>query len=207
MDLEAANFILEGEVMDAGSKSINASYYKKIDTSRANITFTDLNPKSERIVKLDFEKPLNIKDGSFDVVIAMNILEHIYNHKLFVSEISRILKNKGKLVGCVPFLIPYHADPCDYFRYTHTALYKILEENGFTTINIKKLGEGGFLCCSDLIYTYYPNTIRIMKKLRFIHRITAIMLYLLNILLRRLKIGVFTQAGGAYLALSFNAQK
>ena len=207
MDLEAENFILRGEVLDAGSKSTYASYYRGMDVSKSNITFTDLNPKSDKILEVNFEKPLPINDESYDTVVAMNILEHIYDHNLFINEIARILKKNGELVGCVPFLIPYHADPNDYFRYTHTALSKILKNSGFKKIEIKKLGEGGLLCCSDLLYSYYPSTNRVMKRLRRIHYLGNVLIYILNLCLMRMKIGDISEEGGAYLALSFVAKK
>jgi hypothetical protein len=111
------------------------------------------------------------------------------------------------LVGCIPFLIPYHADPDDYFRYTHSALNKILKNAGFKNIEINKLGEGGILCTSDLLYTYYPNTNRLMYRLRIIHRLVSVLLYILNEFLKLFKIGDVSDKGGAYLALSFKAYK
>lgn len=206
MDLEAENFILRGEVLDAGSKSTYASYYRGMDISKSNITFTDLNPKSDQILEVNFEKPLPINDQSYDTVVAMNILEHIYDHNLFVNEMARILKKNGELVGCVPFLIPYHADPNDYFRYTHTALRRILQKSDFKEIEIKKLGEGSLLCCSDLLYNYYPNNNRVMRRLRRFHYLGNVLRYILNLCLRRMKIEK-TEDGGAYLALSFVAKK
>ena len=110
-------------------------------------------------------------------------------------------------MGCVPFLIPYHADPDDYFRYTHSSLERILRQTGFDNIKITKLGEGGLACCVDLLYTYYPNTSRVTLKLRPFHYITACLLYTLNILLLKFGLSQFSKKGGAYLALSFKAQK
>lgn len=201
MDIEARSFNLSGNILDAGSKSNKASYYRKIDTRRAKITYSDINPQSEGIVKLDFEQKLPIGDHSFDGVIAMNILEHVYDHNLFLSELYRILKPEGILVGCVPFLIPYHADPDDYFRYTHSSLERILRQSGFDNIKINKLGVGGLACCVDLLYTYYPNTNRVTLKLRPLHYIIACLLYALNILLLKFGLSQFRQKGGAYLAL------
>ena len=113
MDIEAKSFPLSGNVLDVGSKSNKASYYDKIDVNCLKITYSDINPQSEGVIKLDFEQRLLISDEFFDGVIAMNILEHVYNYNLFLSEVYRVLKPEGILVGCVPFLIPYHADPDD----------------------------------------------------------------------------------------------
>ena len=207
MDLEAETFNLKGEVLDAGSKSTNASYYKHIDTSNAKIIFSDINAKDNTILKLNFEEPLQVNSESFDTVIAMNLLEHIFNYHLFLTEVNRILRKGGMLVGCVPFLIPYHADPDDYFRYTHTTINKILKDAGFKNIEVNTIGEGGLLCTSDLLFTYYPNTSRIMYRLRIIHRLVSVLLYTFNEFIKLFKIGGESKNKGAYLALSFKAYK
>lgn len=207
MDLEARTFQLSGNVLDVGSKTNQASYYRMINSRHLRLTFSDINPQSDGLIKLDFEKKLSIQDESFDGIIAMNILEHVFNYDLFTSELYRILTPKGVLVGCVPFLIPYHADPNDFFRYTHTSLEKILTNAGFSCVQVHRLGEGGLACCIDLLYTYYPNTNRFTLKLRPLHYFIACVLYLTNSLLYKIGLSQFNNKGGAYLALSFKAYK
>ena len=51
----------------------------------------------------------------------------------------------------VPFLWRYHADPHDYFRFTHEALEKLMNENGFKDIQIITTGSGPFKVISSLI--------------------------------------------------------
>ena len=207
MDLEARSFELSGNVLDVGSKTNQATYYRNLNTKLATLTFSDINPQSDGVIKLNFEKKLSIHDHSFDGVIAMNILEHVFNYDLFTSELYRILTPKGVLVGRVPFLIPYHADPDDFFRYTHSSLEIILRNAGFSGITIHKLGEGGLACCVDLLYTYYLNTNRFTRRLRPLHYFVACVLYLFNSLLYDIGLGRSDEKGGAYLALSFKAYK
>ena len=92
---------------------------------------------------IDFEKDiLPFANESFDTVICANVLEHIYNHKLLVSSIFNVIKTGGQLVGFVPFLIQYHPDTWDYFRYTKEALQRIFNEAGFTRVDIIIVGGG-----------------------------------------------------------------
>jgi len=52
----------------------------------------------------DFEKRIDIKSSSVDVVYAGEVIEHLYNPDLFLSEINRVLKNRGYLVLSTPNL-------------------------------------------------------------------------------------------------------
>ena len=45
-----------GKGIDYGAKNGSSSYYRFIDTSNANMTFTDLYPKSQKVKSIDFEK-------------------------------------------------------------------------------------------------------------------------------------------------------
>ena len=207
MNLHFDGLSLEGKVLDAGAKSSKSSYYSHIDISNADVVFSDLIPRSEDVLRIDFEKPFRIESERFDSVLAMNVLEHIYGYTNFVSEVYRVLKPGGSLIGYVPFLIPFHADPNDYFRYTHQALERILRDNQFSEINIDIIGQGGLLCCSDLLYTYFPNTSRIAIKLRPLFRVLSIILYTLNCLFGSLGLGTARPSGSAYLAIAFRAFK
>ena len=53
--------------------------------------------------------------------------------------------------GAVPFLHPYHKDPDDYFRYTHTALKKILEKANFEKVEITPICRGSFSVFASMI--------------------------------------------------------
>ena len=44
----------------------------------------------------------NFDDNNFDIVISLQVLEHVKNFKLYYDEISRVLKNDGKLVLIFP---------------------------------------------------------------------------------------------------------
>ena len=145
MNLELRKFELKGRVLDVGGGT-NPSYFgffgKKEGTEIINI---DGKYRDEQGNAIDFEKDkLRYSELTFDQVILCNVLEHIYNYKFLVSEVRRILKNDGDLIGFVPFLINYHPDPHDYFRYTKESLQNIFTEAGFADIKIKEVGLGPF---------------------------------------------------------------
>lgn len=107
---------------------------------------------------IDFEKDrLPYEDESIDQVLMLNILEHVYNHQFFVGESRRILKTGSTVIGFVPFLINYHADPHDYFRYTHEALERIFTDAGFSNVEITPLGAGPFLLNFNTLASFMPH--------------------------------------------------
>ncbi|PQP34806.1 hypothetical protein C6A37_05815, partial [Desulfobacteraceae bacterium SEEP-SAG9] len=58
----------------------------------------------------------------FDTVIAVEVLEHLYDPQMAVNQIYRILKKRGVCIASTRFLFRYHGDPKDYYRFTWDSL-------------------------------------------------------------------------------------
>lgn len=101
----------------------------------------DFVPYSSVHIVTDLTRPLPIQDSSADIVFITEVLEHIPNPFIFISEISRILKPDGYCLGSVPFFHLIHSAPYDFYRYTKFALDKLFRESGFTEIEIKNIGR------------------------------------------------------------------
>ncbi len=113
-------------------------------------------------VSIDFEvDQLPASDGSFDTVLFLNVMEHIYNYKNIISEVYRITKPGGRVIGVVPFLMWYHPDPKDYFRYTHEALEKIFAECNIATCTIEVLARGPFTAAAQMVMQSLPRILRV----------------------------------------------
>lgn len=141
-----------GKGIDFGAKNATSPYYKFIDLDRDQMTYTDLYSQNTKTVKsIDFEKDFDLSDEQYDFALAMNVLEHIYNHQQFLNNIQKSLTSNGRIEGFVPFLHYYHKDPDDYFRYTHTALARMLEIAGFSDIKVTPIGIGGFTISTSMM--------------------------------------------------------
>lgn len=67
-----------------------------------NENIKELKFKNARFYVWDITKGLNFDTESFDIVFALDVLEHILDFNKLVDEIHRILIPKGKLVVCGP---------------------------------------------------------------------------------------------------------
>lgn len=83
-------------------------------------------------------KKFPFEDRSFEIALCNQVLEHVFNPEEFIGEISRVLKNNGKLILTVPFLWDEHEKPFDYARYSSYGIKHLLERNGFEVIDQKK---------------------------------------------------------------------
>jgi 2-polyprenyl-3-methyl-5-hydroxy-6-metoxy-1,4-benzoquinol methylase len=78
-----------------------------------------------------------IEDNSIDFVVAFQVIEHINDDKLFISEIFRVLKPGGKLILTTPNkLMSLTRNPWHFREYTPNEMEKILQTS-FKEINIK----------------------------------------------------------------------
>jgi SAM-dependent methyltransferase len=155
MNVGFRGYVLKGRVVDIGGGRA-PDYFDYFDLSRP----TSTEALDGSISGIDFETDaLPYMDESVDTALCANVLEHVYNHRFLVGEMHRILKTDGQLIGFVPFLIQYHPDPHDYFRYTKEALMRIFAEAGFKDIHIKEVGGGPFATNFNNIMLSVPRSI------------------------------------------------
>ena len=90
-------------------------------------------------------------DGSMDVVLATQVLEHIPDPIAVIGEIRRVLKPGGTLLLSVPSIFPQHGSPGDYWRYMPQGLEWILRD--FHSVNVR--GEAGTVPSIFLVVNVY----------------------------------------------------
>lgn len=129
----------------------------------------------------------NFKDENFDIIIASDVLEHIFNDKKAIREWRRILKNGGSLIIFVPahqFLWSNH-DIINkhYRRYSKKQIIKLIEDTGFY---IKKVSYWNFLGIFPAFLEKIIEKIFCQKKKR--DRLYPLNKFLNNILYTYIKI-------------------
>lgn len=93
----------------------------------------------------DLSRLLPIKTGSFDTVLSSDVLEHLPDPDLAVSEIGRVLRPGAKLILNSPFMYPLHEEPADYCRHTRYSLERLVRRGGMEVLQIEEIGGAGVL--------------------------------------------------------------
>ena len=132
----------DGDILDVGGSK--KSGYHELILGEHKIITGNIDPSCDADVLFDAEKVWPFGNSQFSCVLFVNVLEHLFDYKFAVGEGYRVLKSGGKVAGVVPFMLNIHGTPNDYFRYTKSALQKILSTAGFKSIRIKELGSGAF---------------------------------------------------------------
>lgn len=139
---------INGAILDLGG-SHDADYHKLIQ-GKHTFTTVNLDTANRCDIYADLEQPFPIKNDTYDAVVCMNILEHIFNYRQFLNEAHRVLHNGGTFVILVPFLIQVHPSPHDYFRFSGEALARILQEAGFRDVSVEPVGYGSISAGNQL---------------------------------------------------------
>jgi SAM-dependent methyltransferase len=127
------------KILEIGSgKKVQNKYHYSVmqffDSSNEFIQ-SDINKEFGHVIidvtKMKFE-------NEFDIIICMNVLEHIFDSKTAISNIHSSLKENGIAVILVPAVYPLHDEPNDFWRFTEHSLRILL--NDFTKIKVKHSG-------------------------------------------------------------------
>jgi SAM-dependent methyltransferase len=129
---------INGSVLDLGGKQTNKrGFFQPSENQRKIWWYINIDWETKPNIIGDVTST-PIRSDYFEFVLCNEVLEHLQEPKLCVSEIYRILKNGGIALISIPFLFPVHADPYDYQRYTEDGLRHLF--SGFSTIEIFPMG-------------------------------------------------------------------
>jgi SAM-dependent methyltransferase len=97
-----------------------------------------------------------VEDGSIDVVLATETLEHVPDPPAFLAEARRVLRPGGRIILTVPFAARWHYIPHDYWRYTPSSLLNLLEGAGFGDVVVHARGNEVTVACYKLMALALP---------------------------------------------------
>ena len=72
---------------------------------------------------------LPVDDGSFDLVLCTQVLEHCDDPARAVRELRRVTAPGGRVLASTHGVQVYHPSPVDYWRWTHEGLRKLFSDN------------------------------------------------------------------------------
>ncbi|WP_415356583.1 methyltransferase domain-containing protein [Halioglobus sp. Uisw_031] len=174
LNLRLSTEMLRGLIIDIGGGR-NSDYIQFMEKEKS-VSLESFDPKSGQSINFEVDN-LPAENSSYDTVLFLNVMEHIYNHKHIVNEVYRISREGGVVIGFVPFMMWYHADPSDYFRYTHECLERIFKEAGVDSYEIESISRGPFTVASHFFLWPLPRVLRVPMYLPF-HLLDGIFLRL-----------------------------
>lgn len=153
--------LLRGSILDIGGGGGKSSHYRFIPIDQgAQLKTVDVvsRPGTDFVLDINRER-VPLPDASQDYIFLFNILEHLFAHDAVLSEVHRLLRVDGKLIGSIPFLVNVHPDPHDYVRFTEEALTDLFIRNGFSVKIIEPIGRGPFLAGYEQLDALIPSVL------------------------------------------------
>jgi SAM-dependent methyltransferase len=137
------------KVLDAGAGDLKyKKYFKNFEYTSVDFCQVDKTYGEVDIICNLTNIPL--KDETFDVILCLQVLEHVPDPRLVAKELHRLLKKGGRLLLTAPQNWGEHEEPYDFYRFTRYSLLEILKEAGFEGVDIRPKG-GYFLFLGQMI--------------------------------------------------------
>lgn len=182
----------KGKVLDVGAGNSPFEHLLDKDVEYTGLDIKDSDSfdyQNKKIVHYD-GKQMPFETGSFDHLICTEVLEHVAEPSILISEVSRVLKPEGTAIFTLPWSARFHYKPYDYHRYTPSML-SILFSN-FKTVTVLPRGTDVSAIVSKIIVLYFrclTSTINKNPLLILINLFACIALF--PILLIAVPIGFF----------------
>ena len=103
---------------------------------------------------------LPVEDGSFDVVLCTQVLEHCDDPAQAVRELRRVTAPGGRVLASTHGVQWYHPSPVDYWRWTQEGLRRLFSTNAdWRELEIEPSG-GTTACLAMLVGAYVELGLR-----------------------------------------------
>lgn len=163
----AENYIM-GDVMELGcgeGRGINnilkkSRSYTAVDKITEAINILSDKYPEQKFISTSFPPLKNIKSNSFDSVVSFQVIEHIQDDDLFISEIYRILRPGGIALLTTPNIkMTLTRNPWHIREYTSGELVALASKH-FSRIEIK--GVSG----NKKVKQYYMDNVKSVQKFK-----------------------------------------
>ena len=103
----------------------------------SNYIAADIEASVEDVMKLNSDGSIPAEANSIDIVLSTQVLEHVEEPTLYLSEANRVLRKDGLLILSTHGYWIFHPSPNDYWRWTSQGLRRIIEERGFEVVSFR----------------------------------------------------------------------
>ncbi len=116
---------LIAEVTQRGGKVLDCGAGWRHSVRESVITTEILHYPSTDVVAVGEHLPF--RDGAFDAVLSLHVLEHVRNPFVCAAELMRVLKPGGRFLAVIPYIAPVHGAPFHFFNPTPQGLLTLFE--------------------------------------------------------------------------------
>jgi SAM-dependent methyltransferase len=99
---------------------------------------------------------LPLEDGSFDLVLCTQVLEHCDDPAVAVRELRRVAAPGGRVLASTHGVQVYHPSPQDLWRWTHEGLRRLFERNA-EWASVAVVPGAGTASCLAMLLGYYAE--------------------------------------------------
>lgn len=150
----------QGRVLDYGCADVP---YRHLFPSSVEYLAADLPGNPDANLSLNPDGTVPIADGSVDVVVSTQVLEHVADPSLYLSECVRVLRPHGRLLLSTHGFMVYHPDPEDLWRWTSAGIRAAVERHGLKVVRfegVMGLGATGLQLVQDAFLFRLPGVLR-----------------------------------------------
>ena len=140
--LDRLTYLAESDLLPAGERLLdlgcgNKPYEPVFRKKFAKYVGADLEGNSDADVLIGTDGRVAAEDNTSDCVLSTQVLEHVIDPQLYLSEARRVLKPGGFLILSTHGIWPYHPDPTDLWRWTVEGLQAEVRKAGFDVSNVQ----------------------------------------------------------------------
>ncbi len=137
-------------ISDVGTYKMIGADISEYALKKAKKRFPDVT-----FYRISGDEKIPVKSNSVDYVIAGDVIEHIFDARIFLTQMNRILKNGGKIfistpyhglikhivIALIGFDIVYEPTTPHIRFFTKKSLIKMVESHGFRVLEYNQYGR------------------------------------------------------------------
>jgi SAM-dependent methyltransferase len=150
----------EGRVLDYGCAD---TPYRHFFPASVEYLAADLPGNPDATLVLNSDGTVPVGDASVDVVLSTQVLEHVAEPALYLTECHRVLRPGGRMLLSTHGFMVYHPDPVDLWRWTSAGLREVVERAGLNVVRfegIMGLRASGLQLFQDGVLYRVPTRLR-----------------------------------------------
>lgn len=100
---------------------------------------------------------LKFKNNTFDTVLNLHVLEHVFEPIKMVKETARVLKKNGYAIFLIPSSATLHMAPDNYYNFTRFWIERVMYNHGLKIVELMPLGGLWTTIATRLFYFFLKS--------------------------------------------------